>query len=390
MLWDDETSINILKNQGVMRTHDEDAFNYFKNTKVVCKLRPRVQHKLIPTVFAHHQKTIMTDIGADFFEDDHKDEKCRHIISFVGGLDLCDGRYDTEEHSLFRTLNLKSHCCDFYQTSIHGAVISKGGPREPWHDVHACLVGEAALDVLTNFKQCWEKQCEPNSLLCYNKHLQSFTHPNNSFNWNVQVFRSIDKSSIKIQNNQSSVEHSIHDAYVKAIRSAKRFIYIENQYFIGGCHLWSKDRHSGCKNLIPLEIALKVAKKIKERDRFAVYIVIPMWPEGTPESETVQDILHWTRLTMEMMYRVIGEAIVKSGVEAHPRDYLNFFCLANREIESCDEFVPPCSPPRSTNYSKSQKSRRFMIYVHSKLMIGMLLFTTVSYIQSLLYIATLT
>lgn len=28
----------------------------------------------------------------------------RKIIAFVGGLDLCNGRYDTPEHSLFRTL----------------------------------------------------------------------------------------------------------------------------------------------------------------------------------------------------------------------------------------------------------------------------------------------
>lgn len=28
----------------------------------------------------------------------------RKIIAFVGGLDLCDGRYDTPRHPIFRTL----------------------------------------------------------------------------------------------------------------------------------------------------------------------------------------------------------------------------------------------------------------------------------------------
>ena len=28
----------------------------------------------------------------------------RKIIAFLGGLDLCDGRYDTPHHPLFRTL----------------------------------------------------------------------------------------------------------------------------------------------------------------------------------------------------------------------------------------------------------------------------------------------
>lgn len=29
----------------------------------------------------------------------------RKILAFVGGLDLCDGRYDTPHHPLLRTLN---------------------------------------------------------------------------------------------------------------------------------------------------------------------------------------------------------------------------------------------------------------------------------------------
>lgn len=28
----------------------------------------------------------------------------RKIVAFVGGLDLCDGRYDTPDHPIFRTL----------------------------------------------------------------------------------------------------------------------------------------------------------------------------------------------------------------------------------------------------------------------------------------------
>lgn len=42
-----------------------------------------------------------------------------------------------------------------------------------------------------------------------------------------------------------------------------------------------------------MELALKIASKIKAKERFAVYIVIPMWPEGDPTSATVQEILFW-------------------------------------------------------------------------------------------------
>ena len=34
---------------------------------------------------------------------------------------------------------------------------------------------------------------------------------------------------------------------------------------------------AGANNLIPMEIALKIAAKIRANERFAVYIVIPMW-----------------------------------------------------------------------------------------------------------------
>lgn len=50
---------------------------------------------------------------------------------------------------------------------------------------------------------------------------------------------------------------------------------------------------SGANNLIPMEIALKIANKIRARERFSVYIVVPMWPEGVPTSTPTQRILFW-------------------------------------------------------------------------------------------------
>ena len=368
MLWDDETSLPFFKNEGIMRTHDEYALAYFERTKVVCRLCPRL-HPMSAPLFSHHQKTISLDTKSQINSSN------REIMSFVGGIDLCDGRYDTEQHSLFHNLNMEPHCHDFYQTSIAGASLEKGGPRQPWHDAHACIKGEAAWDVLTNFEQRWSKQCDPALLVpistLSNLSCQSYSSIPSGRNWNVQVFRSIDHVSVSQMFRNLTVEQSIQEAYIQAIRKAERFIYIENQYFIGGCHLWEKDQHSGCRNLIPIEIALKVANKIKAKERFAVYILIPMWPEGVIESDVVQDILHWTRRTMSMMYKLIGEAIQESGEPGHPRDYLNFFCLANREEIGKEDVIPPESPHPETQYWNAQKNRRFMVYVHSKLMIGM-------------------
>jgi phospholipase D1/2 len=50
---------------------------------------------------------------------------------------------------------------------------------------------------------------------------------------------------------------------------------------------------TGAENLIPIELAIKIARKIKARERFAAYIVIPMWPEGNPTTAAMQEILFW-------------------------------------------------------------------------------------------------
>ena len=89
------------------------------------------------------------------------------------------------------------------------------------------------------------------------------------------------------------IERSIQAAYIQAIRSAQHFIYIENQYFLGSSYAWPSYRHAGADHLIPMELSLKIASKIRANERFAVYIVIPMWPEGAPSSASVQEILFW-------------------------------------------------------------------------------------------------
>ncbi|KAL8091820.1 hypothetical protein AgCh_034180 [Apium graveolens] len=106
LLWDDPTSRNIMgyKTDGLMQTHDEETRRYFKHSSVQVLLCPRVagkrhswvKKKEVGTIYTHHQKTVLVDTAAG----DYK----RKIIAFLGGLDLCDGRYDTPHHPIFSTL----------------------------------------------------------------------------------------------------------------------------------------------------------------------------------------------------------------------------------------------------------------------------------------------
>ncbi|XP_028799098.1 phospholipase D alpha 1-like [Neltuma alba] len=401
LVWDDRTS-DELRKVGLMATHDEEeTAQYFRNTKVKCALCPRnpdvgrsiIQGLQTSTMFTHHQKAVVVDCGLpDINEELNGGTHKRAVVSFIGGIDLCDGRYDTHEHPLFSTLNT-IHKDDFHQPNFPGASIKKGGPREPWHDIHCKLEGPVAWDVLYNFEQRWEKQVGRDFLIPLTVHDEIFVSPSeikpleDHETWTVQLFRSIDGGAVSgfpenqeeatklglVSGKNNIIDRSIQDAYINAIRRAKNFIYIENQYFLGSSYGWKstdlKLGDIGALHLIPKELSLKIVSKIKARQRFAVYIVIPMWPEGDPESASVQAILDWQRRTMEMMYTDIAEAIEQVESKADPTDYLNFFCLGNREVEKPGEYVPPEKPTPDSNYDRAQKARRFMIYVHSKMMI---------------------
>ncbi|TYG44433.1 hypothetical protein ES288_D11G096200v1 [Gossypium darwinii] len=401
LLWDDPTSRSILgyKTDGIMTTHDEETRSYFKHSSVHVLLCPRiagkkhswVKQKEVGTIYTHHQKTVIVDADAG--------NSNRKIIAFLGGLDLCDGRYDNPDHALFRTLQTY-HKDDYHNPTYTGS--TAGCPREPWHDMHSKIDGPAAYDVLVNFEERWLKAAKPHGLKKLKKPfddallrieripdimgVSDFTeNENDPESWHVQIFRSIDSNSVKgfpkdpkdatsknlVCGKNVLIDMSIHTAYVKAIRAAQHFIYIENQYFLGSSYNWSSYKDLGADNLIPMEIALKIASKIKANERFAAYIVIPMWPEGVPTGSATQRILYWQNKTRSMMYETVYRALVEAGLDSTfvPEDFLNFYCLGNRELDGYQPLAD--GSPRAANAPEalSQKSRRFMIYVHSKGMI---------------------
>lgn len=121
------------------------------------------------------------------------------VIRYIfTGIDLCNGRYDNQKHSLFHTLN-NVNSKDFHQANLNGASLEFGGPREPWHDIHSRLEGPIAWDVLFNFDQRWRKQAGehrehlilPIQELGLNQQVP-ITTEDDPETWNVQLFRSID------------------------------------------------------------------------------------------------------------------------------------------------------------------------------------------------------
>ncbi|KAK3153127.1 hypothetical protein QOZ80_2BG0168180 [Eleusine coracana subsp. coracana] len=401
LVWDDPTPkiIPKYKTDGYMRTGDEETRRFFKNSSVQVLLCPRsagkkhswVKQQETGAIFSHHQKTVIVDADAGNYR--------RKIIAFVGGLDLSGGRYDTPWHPLFRTLQTV-HKEDYYNPNF--VTVDARGPREAWHDLHSRMDGPAAYDVLQNFQERWLKASKRQGIKklaksyddtlvniegipeIINRNDATYFGDNDPETWHVQIFRSIDSNSAKgfpkdpreatrknlVCGKNILIDMSIHTAYVHAIRAAQHFIYIENQYFIGSSFNWDSKKDIGANNLIPIEIALKIANKIKANERFSAYIVIPMWPEGKPTGIPTQRILYWQNKTMQMMYETIYRALKEAGLDEiyEPQDYLNFFCLGNREVPDRTGTSNASNTPNNPQ-EQSRNNRRFMVYVHSKGMI---------------------
>jgi phospholipase D1/2 len=114
--------------------------------------------------WAHHEKLCVVD----------------HTVAFVGGIDLCFGRYDTPQHTLVDDKptgfepndNPKDadHCQvwpgkdysnpriqDFYALNkpYEEMYDRMRIPRMPWHDISMQVVGQPARDLTRHFVQRW-------------------------------------------------------------------------------------------------------------------------------------------------------------------------------------------------------------------------------------------
>jgi phospholipase D1/2 len=290
--------------------------------------------------WAHHEKLCIID----------------HTLAFVGGIDLCFGRWDTPQHLLtddkptgFETPDGPKdadHCQlwpgkdysnprvqDFYDLDKPYEEMYDRNvvPRMPWHDISMHVVGQPARDLTRHFVQRWNyilrqrKPTRPTPFLLPPPDFEAADMEALGLDGTceVQILRS---SSAWSTGTSDVTEHSIMNAYVKLIEESDHFVYIENQFFVSTCEIDGRK----VENLIGDALVERITRAAKNKEAWRAVIVIPLMPgfQNTVDSEGGTSV----RLIMMCQYRSIcrGETSIFGRLRAlgiEPEDYIQFFSL---------------------------------------------------------------
>lgn len=157
------------------------------------------------TVGSHHQKAFVVQ-NAD------------GRLAFVGGIDLALGRWDTQEH-------------------LPNDERARGGrnpANEGWHDTHVMIEGPAVDDVETNFRQRWN--AHPDGSLGGRTNVPArpaaeAIDPIPQASHYVQVNRTLPRGVPQFPfADPAAGDPGARLGRVNAIRRARRFVYLEEQY----------------------------------------------------------------------------------------------------------------------------------------------------------------
>jgi phospholipase D1/2 len=303
--------------------------------------------------WAHHEKFIIID----------------YKMAFIGGLDLCFGRWDTHQHPLSdvhpegveqevwpgqdfnnnRVMDFKN-VDDWKQNELSKAEYG----RMPWHDVAMGVVGPCVYDIAEHFVLRWNfvkrdkykrdgrfdwltlrgREGDDEDLVG----VQRPSHPVGDYILHplkpVETLNLDNRGTVHAQIVRSSSDwssgilkdHSIQNAYAEIISKAEHFVYIENQFFITA----TGDQQSPIHNTIGRSIVEAVVRAGKEGRKFRVIVMLPSIPGFAGDLR--EDAATGTRAIMDYQYKSIcrGEHSIFEQIRAQgvdPIQHLFFFNL---------------------------------------------------------------
>ncbi|KAI1308093.1 phospholipase [Xylaria venustula] len=313
--------------------------------------------------WAHHEKLCVVD---------------RHLV-FMGGLDMCFGRYDTNSHPiadahpgnldgiLFPGQDFNNaRVADFEGVDNwdHNQLDRTKSSRMGWSDISISLSGPIVHNLIDHFTDRWnfifnEKYNEKDPgkyQRLQQRQGHHFPMSNQLDGFEDQVSRGMhhfmgearhhhgggheqrqDSGRTNIQLCRSAcewsaghpTEHSIANAYVHAIENAQHYVYIENQFFITA----TGDKQYPIENTIGASIVSRITRAHSNGENFRVVVLMPAVPAFAGDLQS--DGALGTRAIMEYQYNSInrgGHSIIESlqqnGVNDWRR-YISFYNLRN-------------------------------------------------------------
>ena len=216
----------------VWRSHWEAlGFTAGENRRLGKDLQKRGAEALLDmrvrTGGSHHQKFVVIR---------HRDDPSRDV-AFVGGIDLCHSRHDDAAHG---------------GDPQPVPMASEYGPTPPWHDIQVAISGPAVHDVETVFRERWE---DPTGLsrnplyLLQDRVLRLDRTPDplpeqtpppppvpaeDGGTHTVQLLRTYpDLRHGRDYPFARGGERTVARGYTKALKRARRLVYVEDQYLWG-------------------------------------------------------------------------------------------------------------------------------------------------------------
>ncbi|KAJ4189680.1 hypothetical protein NW767_000314 [Fusarium falciforme] len=352
--------------------------------------------------WAHHEKLLVVDNGK---------------LAFMGGLDMCFGRWDTSSHPIadahpgdldaiifpgqdYNNARVYDFADvqDWNQNKLDRTKSSRMG----WSDVALSMNGPITSNLVDHFVDRWnfifkEKYAKKNPGK-YHKlelppsnfsghrgghsgedddYLGGFTeHFSRGMNKLMSFgddddeprhrrHRSRDRDMPRIQLTRSCsewssghpVEHSIANAYTDAIRNARHFVYIENQFFITA----TDDKQRPVKNKIGAAIVDRIVRAFQEGQPFHVWVLMPAVPAFAGDLQAEEAL--GTRAIMEFQYNSISrggysiiEQLRKAGIR-DPGRYIGFYNLRNYDRINTSRTMADVEARAGVSYEEARRER---------------------------------
>jgi phospholipase D1/2 len=332
--------------------------------------------------WAHHEKFIVVD----------------YTMAFIGGLDLCFGRWDANSHPLSdchpegvseeiwpgQDFN-NNRVMDFQKVEDwQSNELSKADyGRMPWHDVAMAVIGPCVYDIAEHFVLRWNfvkrdkykrderydwimlegRTGEDEDLVGVQrpKHPvgEYIQHPLTPLNTkNLDNRGTIRAQIVRSSSDWSSgilTEHSIQNAYAQLISQAEHYAYIENQFFITA----TGDQQNPVHNTIGRAIVDAVVRAGKEGRKFRVIIIIPAVPGFAGDLR--DDAAAGTRAIMDYQYKSIcrGEHSIFEQVkkqDVDPTKHIFFFNLRSYDRLNKTPAIVETEKKTGINYRDVQRA----------------------------------